>query len=66
MNHRREPRAKARGVGCCANPEADVSRTRHKTPVKTVRRYEDVDRSNAHSFELCTPGRSHADLLVLP
>ena len=45
MNHPREPRAKARGVGCCANPAADVLRTRHKTPVKTVRRYEDVDRS---------------------
>jgi hypothetical protein len=66
MNHRRAPRAKARGVGCCANPAADVSRTRQKTPVKTVRRYEDVDRSNAQAFWLCAPGCGHADVLVLP
>jgi hypothetical protein len=66
MNHRREPRAKGRGVGCCANPAANVSRTRHKTPVKTVRRYEDVGRSNAHAFWLCAPGRGNADVSVLP
>ena len=33
----RDRGAKARGVGCCANPTADVSRTSDKTPVRTVR-----------------------------